>query len=107
MSVTPATPAPKRPWLKWSIGLGLAALAIGLAAWPQLGARREAAPSSFKVVGAYPHDPSAFTQGLAVEAGHLYEGTGQYGASTVRRVDLTTGSPEKQRALNPRYFGEG
>ena len=65
------------------------------------------AVAGFEVVAAYPHDPDAFTQGLAVEAGQLYEGTGQYGASTLRRVDLATGRPEKQRALGPRYFGEG
>ncbi|HUQ51465.1 MAG TPA: glutaminyl-peptide cyclotransferase [Gammaproteobacteria bacterium] len=84
----------------------MAVIAVGLAAWPQLGARRDAA-ASFEVVAAYPHDPNAFTQGLAIEAGRLYEGTGQYGASTVRRVDLQSGRPEKQRALNQRYFGEG
>jgi glutamine cyclotransferase len=86
--------------------LGLAAVAVGLAAWPQLGARREAA-MAFEVVAAYPHDSNAFTQGLAIDAGQLYEGTGQYGASTVRRVDLQSGRPDKQRALNQRYFGEG
>jgi glutamine cyclotransferase len=92
----------------WALGLGVAALAVGLAAWPQLGARRDAAAAAgFEVVAAYPHDSSAFTQGLAIEAGQLYEGTGQYGASTVRRVDLRSGRPDKQRALNQRYFGEG
>ena len=50
---------------------------------------------------------AAFTQGLAIEAGRLYEGTGLYGASTVRRVNLMSGRAEKQRALGERYFGEG
>jgi glutaminyl-peptide cyclotransferase len=106
MSHNAALPASGRRWLVWAFGLGVAALVVGLAAWAQLGARREAAVG-FEVVAAYPHDPSAFTQGLAVEAGRLYEGTGQYGASTIRRVDLKSGRPEKQRALNQRYFGEG
>jgi glutaminyl-peptide cyclotransferase len=102
-----AAPRASRPrWLAWALGAGLAAVAVVLAAWPQLGARREAA-AGFEVVAAYPHDASAFTQGLAIHAGELYEGTGQYGASTVRRVDLESGRTEKQRALNPRYFGEG
>ena len=101
-----SAPRASRPWLKWVVALGLAGLVVGLAAWAQLGARR-AVPASFEVVAAYPHDPDAFTQGLAIEAGQLYEGTGQYGASTLRRVDLATGRPEKQRALGPRYFGEG
>jgi glutaminyl-peptide cyclotransferase len=106
MPVNAAQPASGRRWLVWAVGLGLATLAVGLAAWSQLSPRREA-PAGFEIVAAYPHDSAAFTQGLAIEAGQLYEGTGQYGASTVRRVDLKTGRPEKQRALNPRYFGEG
>jgi glutamine cyclotransferase len=85
----------------------VAAVAIGIAAWAQLGAHRAPVVAGFKVVAAYPHDPNAFTQGLAIEAGKLYEGTGLYGASTVRRVDLMSGRAEKQRALGERYFGEG
>jgi glutamine cyclotransferase len=100
------TPAPRRNLL-WLAVFVVAAAAIGVVAWAQLGAHRAPAVAGFKVVAAYPHDPAAFTQGLAIEAGQLYEGTGQYGASTVRRVDLKSGRPEKQRALSPRYFGEG
>lgn len=85
----------------------LAAVAVGVAAWAQLGARNTGSPASFKVVAAYPHDASAFTQGLAISGGKLYEGTGIYGASTLRRVDLATGRVEKQRALARNYFGEG
>ena len=107
MSDNAAVPASRR-WLVWGLALGAAALAVGLAAWPQLGARRDSTTATgFEVVAAYPHDANAFTQGLAIEAGQLYEGTGQYGASTVRRVDLQSGRPDKQRALNQRYFGEG
>lgn len=93
--------------VRWLAASVAAAVAVAVAAWAQLAARRPAAVSGFEVVAVYPHDPMAFTQGLAIEAGRLYEGTGQYGASTVRRVDLATGRPEKQRALGPRYFGEG
>jgi glutamine cyclotransferase len=85
----------------------VAIVALAVAGWGQLGARRGPQIAGFKVAAAYPHDPSAFTQGLAIEAGRLYEGTGQYGASTLRRVDLATGRVEKQRALAPQYFGEG
>jgi glutaminyl-peptide cyclotransferase len=101
-----ANPAPRRN-LYWLLTAVVAAIGIAVVAWAQLGAHRAPAVAGFKVVAAYPHDPAAFTQGLAIEAGQLYEGTGQYGASTVRRVDLTSGRPEKQRALSPRYFGEG
>ncbi len=55
----------------------------------------------------YPHDPNAFTQGLAIAGGQLYEGTGLYGQSTIRKVDLATGRVEKQRPINATYFGEG
>ena len=101
-----AASAPRRH-LKWLTAGVVAAVAVGVAAWAQLGARRAPATAGFTVVAAYPHDPAAFTQGLAIEAGQLYEGTGQYGASTVRRVDLASGRADKQRALGPRYFGEG
>jgi glutamine cyclotransferase len=96
-----------RRHLKWLAAGVLAAAAVAVATWAQLGTSRVPATAGFKVVAVYPHDPAAFTQGLAIEAGQLYEGTGQYGASSVRRVDLTSGRPEKQRALGPRYFGEG
>src|SRR5687767_7878030 len=99
MSFNQPPPAHNFRWLFWAAALGIAGLAVGLAACAQ----RDAAAASFEVVAVYPHDSNAFTQGLAIEAGRLYEGTGQYGASTVRRVDLASGRPEKQRALNPRY----
>ncbi len=102
-----STASASRRKLKWLAAGVAAAAALAVAAWAQLDARRSPEAAAFKVVAAYPHDPAAFTQGLAIEAGQLYEGTGQYGASTVRRVDLASGRPEKQRALGPRYFGEG
>ena len=96
-----------RPYLKWLVAGAVAAVAVGIAAWAQLGTHRAPAVAGFKVVAAYPHDPAAFTQGLAIEGGRLYEGTGLYGQSTVRRVNLMSGRAEKQRALGERYFGEG
>jgi glutamine cyclotransferase len=101
-----ASAAPRRQ-LRWLLVGVVAAVAVAVVAWAQLGSHRAPAVAGFTVVAAYPHDPTAFTQGLAIEAGQLYEGTGQYGASTIRRVDLASGRPEKQRALGPRYFGEG
>jgi glutamine cyclotransferase len=60
-----------------------------------------------RVVAAYPHDPEAFTQGLIWVNGQLYESTGQYARSTLRRVDLATGDVEQAVALSPDFFGEG
>ena len=61
----------------------------------------------YRVVGAYPHDPTAFTQGLLWDRGELLEGTGLYGHSSLRRVDLRTGRVRQTRRLAKEYFGEG
>lgn len=79
----------------------LAAAASGLLA----GA--EAARFGYRVVRTYPHDPAAFTQGLEYRGGALYEGTGLWGKSRVRKVDLATGSVVKEIEIDPKYFGEG
>jgi glutamine cyclotransferase len=62
---------------------------------------------TYRVIHAYPHDRNAFTQGLVVEDGILYEGTGLWGQSTLRRVDLETGAVLQSYALPAEYFGEG
>jgi len=62
---------------------------------------------TYQVVKTYPHDRAAFTQGLVLDQGVLYEGTGLNGQSTLRRVDLATGEVLQSQALAPEYFGEG
>ena len=62
---------------------------------------------TYQVINKYPHDPEAFTQGLVYHEGVLYEGTGLYEQSTLRIVDLTSGTPTKQVELEGEYFGEG
>ncbi len=61
----------------------------------------------YSIVATYPHDTRAFTQGLVYAGGTLYESTGLYGRSSVRRVDLKSGKPELIRPLAGQYFGEG
>ncbi|HTV01438.1 MAG TPA: glutaminyl-peptide cyclotransferase [Luteitalea sp.] len=61
----------------------------------------------YEIVKSYPHDPGAFTQGLTVVEGQLYEGTGLYGQSSLRRVDLQTGAALQRIELPSQYFGEG
>ena len=56
---------------------------------------------------AYTHDPGAFTQGLAIAEGALYESTGLYGESSLRRVDLATGDVLQLRTLPDSLFGDG
>lgn len=62
---------------------------------------------TYAIVRAYPHDPAAFTQGLVYADGVLYESTGLYGRSSLRRVALETGEVLQQRDLPAEYFGEG
>ncbi|MBK7897237.1 MAG: glutaminyl-peptide cyclotransferase [Anaerolineaceae bacterium] len=61
---------------------------------------------SYRVLNRYPHDPTAFTQGLLFVDGVLYESTGRY-PSTLRRVALASGQPEQLINLDEPYFGEG
>jgi glutaminyl-peptide cyclotransferase len=61
----------------------------------------------YQVAHVYPHDRSAFTQGLEFRAGFLYEGTGLNGHSTLRKVKLESGEIVQQINLSPEYFGEG
>jgi len=62
---------------------------------------------SVSVIERIPHDPRAFTQGLAIVDGVLYESTGLNGQSSVRIVDPATGEVRLRRDLADRYFGEG
>jgi glutamine cyclotransferase len=62
---------------------------------------------SYSIVNSFPHDPSAFTQGLVYDNGFLYEGTGLLGQSSVRQVNLETGDIIKIHNLSPQFFGEG
>lgn len=62
---------------------------------------------TYHVVNTYPHDAGAYTQGLQYIDGQLYEGTGQKGASSLRREVLETGAIEQKIDLSPDYFGEG
>jgi glutamine cyclotransferase len=62
---------------------------------------------SYELVKAWPHDRTAFTQGLVFRDGSLIEGTGLHGESRLREVDLKTGRVLKEVALARDYFGEG
>ena len=62
---------------------------------------------SYSVVREFDHDEKAYTQGLQYVDGWMYEGTGNYGTSSLRQVRLETGEVERIRDLDPSLFGEG
>jgi len=62
---------------------------------------------TYEIVNLFPHDQHAFTEGLVYDGGYLYESTGLYGQSTLRRVNLETGGVLQQHNLSSSYFGEG
>ncbi|MDX3900765.1 MAG: glutaminyl-peptide cyclotransferase [Sphingobium sp.] len=79
---------------------GLALLLVALAA-------PAPADTPWTLVNSYPHDPSAFTEGLFFHDGALFESTGLEGRSDIRKVRLADGKVIARRVLDSRYFGEG
>jgi glutamine cyclotransferase len=86
---------PVRRWIRAAARAALAA------------ARGRRAAGAFTVVRRFPHDTSAYTQGLVYAGGVLYESTGLYGHSQVRRVELATGRVTASVTLPVEHFGEG
>ena len=75
---------------------------------PQAAATNGSTPAySYEVVHTFPHDRSAFTQGLVFLDGLLYESTGLNGQSSLRKVELTSGKVLQQISISAEYFGEG
>jgi glutamine cyclotransferase len=62
---------------------------------------------NYKIINTFPHDTTAFTEGLEFHDGRLFESTGQKGDSYFREVDYKTGKVIKQVDLGKEYFGEG
>jgi glutamine cyclotransferase len=62
---------------------------------------------TYSIVHTYPHDINAFTEGLVYADGYLFESSGLYGNSTLRRVDLSSGNVLQEISLGSQYFGEG
>ena len=79
--------------------------APGFAPWPQ--APGNLPTDGYQIVNVYPHDPKAFTQGLQYVDGAFYEGTGQVGQSSIRKVEIETGKVLRKRDVPPPHFGEG
>jgi glutamine cyclotransferase len=62
---------------------------------------------TYKIINEYPHDITSYTQGLEFYKGELYESTGQYGASKLRKVNYKTAEVLENVNLPKQYFGEG
>src|SRR5690606_9616351 len=99
---------PARDGRAGSLTLRAAALALALMLAPAAAAQEAPAVPvyGFEVVRVWPHDRTAFTQGLVWHDGALLEITGRY-PSTVRRVRLEDGEVLDLRTLDTTYFGEG
>jgi glutaminyl-peptide cyclotransferase len=101
---------PKRRLLLWCAAAVLPLLAL---VWPPVRAAaaekpaRSAPVARIRIVRAFPHDASAYTQGLLCSGGFFFESTGLYGQSTLRKVEIETGRVVKQAALESIYFAEG
>jgi len=89
-------------YIRRLIPLLLAAVAAGCV--PQAG---PSADYTYEIVNTYPHDRQAFTQGMVYSEGTLFESTGQYGTSTLREVEITTGNVLRNVNLASNLFGEG
>lgn len=86
--------------------------ASGAATSKQANAQAQPSPEAipvyaYEIVESYPHDTKAYTQGLVYYDGALYESTGQYGASSLRRVELKKGKVKKKIDVPGQYFAEG
>ena len=91
---------------RWAVLVGLLVGPLGPAAWPGL-ANAAVPVYGYDIVHTYPHDTSAFTEGLFYFNGYLYESTGLEQHSSIRKVRLETGQVVQNHDVPPQYFGEG
>ncbi len=62
---------------------------------------------TYKIVNEFPHDKTAYTQGLEFDGEILFESTGLNGQSSLRKVAYQTGEIIESIPLDRSYFGEG
>jgi glutamine cyclotransferase len=89
----------------------LACLALACGASPRIGPERTSSEKvqayGYEIVNVFPHDRAAFTQGLIFKDGVLWESTGQFGSSSLRKVELKTGKVLKLVPVAREFFAEG
>lgn len=94
--------------MRWGLIVLFLVISIGgtyLAIWMR---QQSVAPRfTYKLIKKYPHDDKAFTQGVLMDGGFLWESTGRYGESTIRKINLESGEVIKSHSLDEELFGEG
>ena len=96
---------PKRRWSMIILFVGIALGGVYLQR--MLRPLPEIQTFTYKIVSEHPHDPESFTQGLVLAGGHVWESTGKYGKSKLRKTELETGKVVNEIELDEDYFGEG
>lgn len=94
--------------MRWGLVILFLTITFGgtyLAIWTR--PKENAFRYRFNVIEEYPHDATSFTQGILIDDGFLWESSGRYGESTIRKTNLQTGEVLSQEPLDNKYFGEG
>ncbi len=78
-----------------------------MSVFPPVGSGEGVARWTVEIIEWFPHDPEAFTQGLEIAGGTMYESTGLWGRSSLRTVNPATGEVTEQVDLPAEFFGEG
>lgn len=129
LHVTPSTSDSPRATSRRVIGVAAAIIVVGAAGLLLSRPPAQTSPSPattspaparyrYTVVNAYPHDRSAFTQGLLFRDGVLFESTGCGGGSwdgsrcltdrsSLRKVRLENGEVLQRTDVDAQYFAEG
>ncbi|MBT92466.1 MAG: hypothetical protein CMA61_01505 [Euryarchaeota archaeon] len=84
-----------------------ALLVVLLLTFAPVAAEGSSEVTELHVISSHSHDEGAFTQGLEMHEGSLYESTGLYGSSSLREVDPSSGEVLRQTQLDQSLFGEG
>lgn len=73
----------------------------------QVQAVKQKSAYKMEIIDSYPHDSLSYTQGLFVKDGFLYESSGQYGQSSIRKTEIETGKVIQKQSVSAQYFTEG
>lgn len=109
----PPSAAQQLPWFRAPWFWAIVALVLFVVLFRYVNSAPDNADSAgvptlpHQVLAEYPHDSAAYTQGLVVHDGRLFESTGRFGQSSLREVDQATGNVLRRYDLDENYFGEG